>query len=55
VDVGQTQGIELAPCASKDTFTMNLRLYWPKAEALSGAWLQHWSRKLNKRQDTLLP
>jgi hypothetical protein len=26
------------PAPSRGTFTMNLRLYWPKADALTGAW-----------------
>jgi hypothetical protein len=26
------------PAPSKGMFTMNLRLYWPKPEALTGAW-----------------
>jgi hypothetical protein len=35
----QKQRAELLPAPASGSFTMNLRLYWPKAEVLEGTWL----------------
>jgi hypothetical protein len=35
---GQGKESNWLPTPAKGTFTMNLRLYWPKAEALNGTW-----------------